>query len=73
MSSEFCAEIFCAAGAFFVHWFAFVRALCHYRTEFFTGYCTGKPAFQTRKAVTGEQLHALHSGEMCVLSDEKSM
>ena len=30
---------------------------------FYTGHCTGQRAFEEMKAVMGEQLQALHSGE----------
>lgn len=35
-------------------------------TVFYSGHCTGIPAFEMMKAVMGEQLIALHSGEQVV-------
>ena len=37
-------------------------------TLFFSGHCTGKPAFEMMKSMMGDQLVALHSGQALDLS-----
>ena len=39
------------------------NALSQMRTVFYSGHCTGIPAFELMKEIMGEQLIALHSGE----------
>lgn len=39
------------------------RELSKLNTVFYSGHCTGIPAFERMKAIMGEQLHAIHSGE----------
>ena len=42
--------------------------LAEMETLFFSGHCTGKPAFEMMKSVMGDQLVALHSGQALDLS-----
>ncbi len=39
------------------------RELSQMKTVFYSGHCTGAPAFELMKEIMGEQLIALHSGE----------
>ena len=42
------------------------RELSQMRTVFYSGHCTGAPAFELMKEIMGEQLIALHSGEQII-------
>lgn len=39
------------------------KELSMMKTVFYSGHCTGIPAFERMKKIMGEQLIALHSGE----------
>ncbi|WP_294490233.1 hypothetical protein [uncultured Ruminococcus sp.] len=39
------------------------RELSQLDTAFYSGHCTGIPAFEMMKEIMGEKLTALHSGE----------
>ena len=39
------------------------KELSQMKTVFYSGHCTGIPAFELMKGIMGEQLIALHSGE----------
>lgn len=39
------------------------RALCAYRTVFYTGHCTDIPPYEAMKKIMGPQLHYAHCGE----------
>ncbi len=39
------------------------RELSQMKTVFYSGHCTGTPAFELMKKIMGEQLIALHSSE----------
>lgn len=43
------------------------RELSEMNTVFFTGHCTGIPAFEIMKEIMGDKLHALHTGKRIVL------
>ena len=38
------------------------RALTQHRCRFYSGHCTGRPAFERMQQIMGDQLRALHSG-----------
>ena len=38
------------------------RELARHNTVFYTGHCTGLPAFERMQTILGEQLRPLHSG-----------
>ena len=42
------------------------RELSQMKTVFYSGHCTGAPAFEMMKEIMGEQLIALHSGEQMI-------
>lgn len=39
------------------------RELCGFEAVFYSGHCTGEPAFERMKAIMGNRLQALHSGD----------
>lgn len=45
------------------------RELAKLNTVFYSGHCTGVPAFERMKAIMGEQLHEIHSGKEIRLSN----
>ena len=44
-------------------WIQTAKELSQMKTVFFSGHCTGTPAFELMKEIMGEQLIALQSGE----------
>ena len=42
------------------------QELAHMKTVFYSGHCTGIPAFELMKEIMGEKLLALHSGEQVI-------
>ena len=42
------------------------RELAKLNTVFYSGHCTGEPAFELMKEIMGEKLIALHSGEQVI-------
>ena len=45
------------------------KELAETDTLFFSGHCTGKPAFEMMKTVMGDQLLALSSGERLLMQE----
>ena len=43
------------------------KELCGLETAFYSGHCTGESAFERMKAIMGDKLRALHSGDEIIL------